>query len=311
MAAVSAANLDRDKRVVLPRAAIEFTPDPNLPRDIQADPDWFKSSQIDFGHLTTRQEISWGARFAGDDQDASRTLADSVNVLTNVAPQFDNFNRYVWARLEQWILTEHNKEAARVSIFTGPVFSSRDPQVDGAPMPRRFFKIAVSSKPGTEKALVVDAFMIAQFVEGTDDKLVRSDFAPAKYRVAVADIERATGLDFGAAVRNAPTSDSVPSAQPQPETSRPKDIVYFQFAGMSREDAVKLSSGLKALGWNIPGEERTGAAANQNEIRYGTKSAEPIANRLVEDLKALGVAKITAKLNPGLKQGPLEVWVSQ
>jgi DNA/RNA endonuclease G (NUC1) len=311
LAAVAASNLDRSKRVVLPRAAAGFAPDPNVPAQEQADPKWFASPNIDFGHLATRQEISWGAPFTGDDPELARKLDGAVNVLTNAAPQFDTFNRYLWAGVERWILAEHNREAARVTIFTGPVFAADDPLIGGARVPRRFFKIAVSPKAPGSTALVVDAFLASQFQDGTDEKIARTDFSPDAYRVSVGEIERLTGLDFGAAVREAGTSDAAASstavAKPKPNVT-----VYFQFAGMSREDAVNLSNRLKALGWQIPGEERTGAAAKQNEVRYGAETDRAAAEMLVADLQALGASKtMTAKRNASIKPGIIEIWVSR
>jgi DNA/RNA endonuclease G (NUC1) len=311
LSAIAASNLDREKRVVLPRAPSEFAPDPDLPRDIQADPQWFKSPEIDFGHLATRQEISWGPAFSGDDPELWRKLNGLVNVLTNVSPQFDTFNRFVWSGLEQWILSEHNKKATRVTIFTGPVFAADDPVIDSGRVPRRFWKIAVSpTATYGAKGLVVDAFMIAQFRAGTNEKIARTEFVPETFRVPVSDIERATGLDFGAAVRQARNSEW--ADLPMVGAGRKPDVtVYFQFAGMSRGDAVGITNRLKALGWKIPGEERTGAAANQNEVRYGAETDRATADLLVADLKALGLSRMTAKRNPSIKPGFVEIWVSQ
>lgn len=310
LAAVAASNLDREKRVVLPRAAMGFAPDPNLPPDVQADPNWFKSDEIDHGHLVTRQEISWGPAFTGNDPELSRKLVGMVNVLTNVAPQFDTFNRYVWSDLEEWILTEHNKRAARVAIFTGPVLEADDPVIDGGRVPRRFWKIAVSRKAPGAPELIVDAFMISQFQEGTNEKIGRTEFMPETFRVKVSEIERVTGLDFGPAVREAMPSDAVDSPAPAVE-QRPDVTVYFQFAGMSRNNAVGISNRLKALGWKIPGEERTGAAAKQNEVRYGAETDRAAADILVADLKALGLTRMSAKRNASIKPGFVEIWVSQ
>ncbi len=310
LAVVAASNLDREKRVVLPRTAAGFTADPNLPADVQADPDWFKSPQVDYGHLATRQEISWGPAFRGDDPDSASKLVHSVNVLTNVAPQFDTFNRFVWTKLEQWIVASHHRKAARVTILTGPVLAADDPVVDGVSMPRRFWKIAVSQRAPGAQQLIADAFMIAQFRDGTDQKAERQEFAPERFRVTVAEIERLTGLDFGAAVRAAETSDAL-EVRPEPVSTRPKSTVYFQFAGMSREEAVAISRKLKALGWAIPGEERTGAAAKQSEVRYGAEADRPVAEQLVADLKALGFSRMSAKRNASIKPAFLEIWVSQ
>jgi hypothetical protein len=90
------------------------------------------------------------------------------------------------------------------------------------------------------------------------------------------------------------------------------NTVYFQFAGMTREDAVAISERMQSLGWKIPGEERTGAAAGQNEVRYGAKADQEAAELLTRDLKAAGVIRMgPAALNPKIKPGMLEIWVSR
>jgi hypothetical protein len=278
-----------------------------LPPNDQPDPDWFASPQIDQGHLVTRQEISWGPEFGGSE--ASLKLDRNVNVLPNATPQFDTFNRFVWSQLERWLLSEHNPRAARVTMLTGPVFSASEPVVDGAPMPRQFWKMALSRRPDGTHGLIVDAFVIPQFREGSDEKIGRTVFNTARFRVTVQELEQLTGLDFGAEMRTAETSEAVAVA---PRPTRPDKTVYFQFAGMTREEAVRISDQLKERGWQIPGEERTSLAAGQNEVRYGAEADKPAAEMLVEDLKALALKGCcVVKRNPEVAAGTVEVWVSR
>jgi DNA/RNA endonuclease G (NUC1) len=433
LAFFTASNLDRERRRVLPRGLDRFVRDPRVPAAAQAEEPFFKAADIDRGHLVTRQEISWGPYFAGDEAVAAPKLQAMVDVYTNVTPQYDTFNRFVWTELERWVLTDHNKNATKVTIFTGPVFTSGDLPIDGVRVPQRFWKIAVSAR-GDGGGLVVDAFVVAQ-VDEKGDKLDIVRFQPSVFRARVSDIERMTGLDFGRAVRDAdqinqpPRNDAGSSgnvlaglastldsptegqkvsalqkiaagirdpASPdaeqrnvvtalvdigrsasigtlsltgwrnlvlvltqvsreswdQPgwselranarrvvadaegratlvlsgETRRafdelkrrlrlddpPTETVEFQFAGMTREDAVDISQRVKALGWKITGEERTGAAAGQNEVRYGAEADKPDAELLVADLKALGLSKVCcAKRNPTIKPRFLEIWISR
>lgn len=95
--------------------------------------------------------------------------------------------------------------------------------------------------------------------------------------------------------------------------------VYFQFAGGSREQAQQLSKALQEIGYKIPGEERTGAAAGKREVRYFYSGQKTIADRLAADttqaLQRLGYSSLSVtsafagaptKSNP---DGKLELWL--
>jgi len=88
--------------------------------------------------------------------------------------------------------------------------------------------------------------------------------------------------------------------------------VLLQFAGATRESAVSVSTALKAVGWKILGEERTSAAAGQNEVRYGAAADLPAAELVAADLRALGLsAVLSVKINPNIKPGTIEIWISK
>lgn len=95
--------------------------------------------------------------------------------------------------------------------------------------------------------------------------------------------------------------------------TRPDTTVYFQFAGMARQDAEALSQALQAFGWQIPGEERQARAAGTNEIRYNPQRPEDrdAALRLAEDLAVVGhPVKAGAVPNSAILPGVLEIWIS-
>ncbi|HMR32290.1 MAG TPA: hypothetical protein PKA13_23080 [Geminicoccaceae bacterium] len=109
-------------------------------------------------------------------------------------------------------------------------------------------------------------------------------------------------------------SEAFSKASDQPLT------VFFQFAGGRREQAADLSNLLRAAGYSVPGEERTGGAARQHEIRYFYESDLAGANALAETVDAamqrLGyeIAPVTIvdltgyrKLKP--REGTLELWL--
>jgi hypothetical protein len=105
---------------------------------------------------------------------------------------------------------------------------------------------------------------------------------------------------------------------PTPTTSafsspQARSTVYFQFAGFTREEAVKISDAISQKGWQIPGQQRTGQAVGTNEIRFNPKDAET-AQLLKDDSDAalqglnLGIT-LTLQPNPIVKAGIPEVWI--
>lgn len=444
MAFYSAANVDRESLRVLPRIVLQDRPagpDPRIPRDFQALEDWFAGPDVDLGHLVSRSEISWGPMLPADPNMAARTVDASVNVFPNITPQLDTFNRGAWAALERWTLTGHNPDARRVAIFTGPVFAGSDPEINGALVPRAFWKVAVSaiptySKSGGGGGYVVDAFLVPQFKRGTNEKIdpVRA-FDPEAYRVPVAEIERLAGLRFADIIQVADQSrfpitavtpgdelagqvgtlddldkqqrleaaqdlvialrdgglawseqqkvisallamaqdssmqdlsatgrlnllfvlSQVPAATWNdrqaidlkararaavaalearaaagstsigPQTrghlarleanigygSKSTQTVYLQFAGLTRAEAVEISSRMKLLGWSIPGEERVKNGVNQVRFNPDVEADKTAAELLAADLRATGLTTVTAVANDRVKTGALEIWLSE
>lgn len=207
MATVTASNVDRLGLLVLLRGAEAFVGDPRVPVRDQLTQAVFAENDFDRGHLVTRQEVTWGPFFTGADELVQSRASANVNVFTNITVQFDSFNRGVWSELERWVLTQHNSNAGRITIFSGPVFRDDDPVVmrdamGDVRLPRAFWKIAVSPGPGGPADLVVDAFLIRQSSE-TGEKRERVPFIPDLYRVTVDDIERLTGLSFDERLRAA------------------------------------------------------------------------------------------------------------
>lgn len=436
MALFTASNVDRQKLRVLPRAADVFSPDPRWPVDQQPDPGWF-GGDVRPGTLVTRQEVAWGELVQGEEGKASILVTGLTNLYPNVTPQFDTLALGVWEQLERWAITDHNRRAARVSIFSGPVLRDDDPIVRGVKMPARFWKIIVSRNVNDGPRLIVDAFLIPQFQEGTADKALLGDFQAGLYRVDLSDIEEATGLSFGTAIRNSdrvvrrtspelssadnldarvrllgaqtpdqrgatvqqlvaafgklelPDADqralvaalanvagdngglglsragqlnllSVLTEVPRQNWDRADWIdvrasvrkavvgleargngndaslgsemnqaisglkdrlgwneprnrtVSMQFAGKTREQVVALSTELKALGWQIPSEERASKAAKLNEVRYGDPADAQAAALLAADLRARGLDSVGPPVvSRDLRLGALEIWISR
>lgn len=97
-----------------------------------------------------------------------------------------------------------------------------------------------------------------------------------------------------------------------PALNRSSYVIYLQFAGFVRTDVQVLSANLKALGWRIPGEERTGAANQQNVIRYRSAADQAAAQALANDVNAQPALrnKVKLELNPTISAGTMEIWIS-
>jgi DNA/RNA endonuclease G (NUC1) len=435
---LAAVNLQRSALIPLLRANVPFQYDPRVPHDAQLDPRAFSAPDIDLGQLVNAREIAWGQAFGTDAASTGQIASAMVNVMPNVTPQFDTFNRGVWLGAERYARENFNQLSDRVTIFTGPIFADDDPTVGGLRLPRQFWKILVTTAADNAASLVVEAYLVSQFGDDGAKVALATKFIPNTYRARVIDIEYLTGLDFGQIVRGGdrdwlstpianaaqvPTAGgdvtarlpdvtgadssvrkramqeildairnpdlgesnlrkliegivalssqkSFASLAPEARVNvltllaaipkerwdadgwidlkaaarrsvadaavtlgdcsaatqacaqiallKPKlgwDLaagrtIYLQFAGMVREDVKSIAERLKPLGWLIPGEERTGAAAGYNEIRYGDDDDRRAAELLAADLRALGRSSIRAKKASGVKSKIPEIWIS-
>lgn len=111
--------------------------DPRVPREMQIMNECYgKTPRFSRGHMTRREDPAWG-----EDQDtAQRGNADSMHV-TNVAPQMQAFNSPIWLALEDHALDHARDDDMNISVFTGPYFDARDPEMYGVAIPLTFWKI--------------------------------------------------------------------------------------------------------------------------------------------------------------------------
>lgn len=196
MAIYSAVNLDRPQRLTLQVTASRLQPDRRLPEDFQPRPSWYFRPDRPWlaARFASASDIAWGPEFAGDSATAALKLAQYASFLPNTMPQPRAFYGIRWVPLENWVRSQHNPLANRVTIFSGPVFRPADQPVDGVPVPYAYWKLAVSSVPAAAKGEMrepefkVDAFFIPADATG--------EFDPEKYRLPVAELERRTSLNF-------------------------------------------------------------------------------------------------------------------
>lgn len=165
------------------------------------------SHLFDRGHLTRRMDPNWGT-----EEEAERANADTYH-FTNCSPQHFRFNQTTkfWQGAERYILENGaiaEDSLNRLCTFQGPIFDDKvDLWADDVQIPSSFFKVVVwKGKKGVRSVgLVVDQLKLL----GEERRgLKQAGDAPSdvsEWRVAIKEIEKRTGLDFGNAVRDADT----------------------------------------------------------------------------------------------------------
>jgi endonuclease G len=128
----------------------------------------------------------------GTPEAAARANEDTFH-FTNCSPQHEGFNQNdeTWQGIENFLLDSARNNRRRLTVFTGPVMTERDPIYRGVRIPLRFWKIAIAKK-NTEK-LTVTAYLLDQ------EKLISAGlerFDASIYQVKVAQIQRRTGIDL-------------------------------------------------------------------------------------------------------------------
>jgi endonuclease G len=182
-----------------------WMPDPSLPLAFQPQNEHFAGTGFDRGHLAAPSAVSWGPV-------REAQLANHQSFFwTNTVPQHPDLNRGGWLAVERWE-RDLVARSGKVIGFAGPVLSEGDPvhrdveQTIGRlrvrqnfRLPRRFWKIVATANASGE--LGAAAFLWDQ------EALVRAGAAPRakpdQFRTTVAEVEAATGLDFGPALREA------------------------------------------------------------------------------------------------------------
>ena len=148
----------------------------------------YRHNDYDRGHLVRRVAPMWGttdkARFA---------MADTF-YYTVCAPQHARLNQGMWVELEDYILDWAEENAARVSIFTGPVFRADDPFYRGlVQVPADYWKVAVAQ---TDTGLRAVGYLHTQkhLIPEVDEAF--GDFRT--HRVPIHVLSELSGLDLSA-----------------------------------------------------------------------------------------------------------------
>jgi endonuclease G len=184
----------------------EFSRDPSIPLNEQAESEDYRGSGYERGHLVSPVDV------AGNGME---TIVEA-NYLSTMAPQTAALNRMAWFAIEKYardLLRKYKDD--RVWIIAGPVFMAQPGDIINYPVigqnkvavPWAFFRIII--KQESNSTLKITAFLvkndaptgagIARYFPYPEE-LFKNSVDDAKditrYTTSVDEIEQITGLDF-------------------------------------------------------------------------------------------------------------------
>ncbi|MBT2571297.1 DNA/RNA non-specific endonuclease [Planococcus sp. ISL-110] len=186
LAFYTAVNIDGNQLVDVKRSSDRWYFDPRIDKAYQIGPEFYRSNDIDRGHLVRRRDPNWGI--------GAVKANEHTFHFTNCSPQHKDFNQKTWLDLEGYLLDNARKSSMKVSVFTGPVFREDDITYRDAQIPDQFWKVEVMVKEGV--SLSATAYLQTQEdLIGGNLEFVYGQFET--YQVPIIQIEELTGLDFG------------------------------------------------------------------------------------------------------------------
>lgn len=191
LAFFTAVNIDGEKTFPYTRKESgrdKWSVDPRVLRSEQSEEAHYRNKKIDRGHLVRREDPIWGTT-----REEAKKANDDTFHFTNCSPQHSTFNQSaeLWQGLENHALKTARAQQQRLSVFTGPIFSENDQELDGIRVPGSFFKILVFRRGNG--SISASGFVVDQKV--LIDSLLEA-FVPELFQVPIQEIIRRTGLDF-------------------------------------------------------------------------------------------------------------------
>lgn len=185
-----------DGETILPEGHFKrkdsFKNDPKIPRKLQTNNNrGYKKNPWDRGHLVRRRAMHWG-----DETEAFAADQESF-YYSNIAPQHKKLHHSAWGNIEDWMMDLADEHKKKASIFTGPIFTSSDPErinLEGEipiRIPSGFWKIMAISVAFELRAA---GFLVWQRDFDNPEPL---GFQPFLEQVRITTIEYLTGLNFG------------------------------------------------------------------------------------------------------------------
>lgn len=170
------------------------------------------------GHMTRREDPNWG-------KDRSEAVISNRHTfyVTNACPQMQPFNAGVWLSLEEYALENCDQDDMRISVFTGPIFRTQDPDYFDVKVPVEFWKIIAFKHDQTKELSATGYIMSQRDVLPTQDEFVFGQFRESQ--VTIRQIEKATGLSFHHLHDHDPLDDGT-EAIAERTLRTPGDIVF-------------------------------------------------------------------------------------
>ncbi|HID98842.1 MAG TPA: DNA/RNA non-specific endonuclease [Thiotrichaceae bacterium] len=150
----------------------EFYADPDLPEKHRVQPDAFRNTGYDKGHLAPSAAI-----------DFSRVANHQTFAMSNIALQAPKLNRQAWGSLESTIRGWTHTKGGKLYIVTGPLYDDNPEQINDIPLPKSFYKVVYSFKH--QRCL---GFILPN--ESTKASQLWD------YAMSVKDVEKETGYTF-------------------------------------------------------------------------------------------------------------------
>ena len=194
MCFLSACNIDGNLSKKSGRVAWKW--DPRIPKSQQILKECYGNPpKFSRGHMTRREDPGWGTSTV-----AKRGNEDSMHV-TNVTPQMQAFNAPIWLALEDYALQHAREDEMRISVFTGPYFTERDPERYGVPIPLTFWKVIAFIHDDTGELCATGYEMNQEQSLPREEEFVFGAFTSPQLGIAtqvpIHSIAARSGVDFG------------------------------------------------------------------------------------------------------------------
>ncbi|MCK5877863.1 MAG: DNA/RNA non-specific endonuclease [Candidatus Marithrix sp.] len=111
-----------------------FYDDPDVPESYRVQPNDFKNTGYDKGHLAPSASI-----------DFSRKSNEQTFAMSNIALQNPKLNRQAWGSLENTI-RNWTCDKGKLMIIAGPIYARSPDTIKDIPIPRAFYKVVYSFK---------------------------------------------------------------------------------------------------------------------------------------------------------------------
>lgn len=195
---MTAVNIDGAEAVRIKRSDDKWFADERIPRAVQLVAANFGDPEVDRGHMVRREDPNWG-------EDAEQANFDTFHYV-NAAAQHSRLNqgKQLWQGLENYILDNARTSGFRLCVFTGPVPADDMGEINGAPVPREFWKLVAAVDKASGR-LHATAYLLSQgeLIRALLEKRKQSEAneglnlgAYRTFQIAIADLAEATGYDF-------------------------------------------------------------------------------------------------------------------